>query len=66
MDEKHGEMSKAVEGMKGELESIKSRMDSYEASTAVKKSNDSAFESVETVRKSESIWKGHFLGVQDL
>lgn len=66
MDEKHGEMSKAVEGMKGELESIKSRMDSYESSTAVKKSNDSAFESMETVKKTESIWKGHFLGVQDL
>lgn len=66
MDEKHGEMSKAVDGMKGELESMKARMDAYEASTAVKKSNDSAFESMETVRKSESIWKGHFLGVQDL
>lgn len=66
MDEKNGEMSKAVDGMKGELESMKARMDAYEASTAVKKSNDSAFESMETVRKSESIWKGHFLGVQDL
>lgn len=64
MNEKHGEMTKAIDGMREEMATMKSRMDAYEASTAVKKSNDSAFESVETIKKSDSIWKGLFLGEQ--
>lgn len=64
MDQKHGEMNKAVDGIREELSAMKARMDAYEASTAVKKSNDSAFESMGTMKKSDSIWKGLFLGEQ--
>lgn len=44
---------------------MKSRMDAYEAATAVKKSSDFEAESVEPLKK-QSIWKGHFLGVSDI
>jgi hypothetical protein len=66
MADSHDEMSKSVETLKGTLGALQARMDSYEASTAVKKSNDLDNESMVAIKKSDSIWKGHFLGVQDL
>lgn len=47
------------------MNELKSRMDSYESATAVKKSSDFEAESVEPIKK-QSIWKGHFLGVSDI
>lgn len=66
MAAKQDAVAKSVENLSGALEEMRNRMDSYESSTAVKKSNDLESESFGTVRKSESIWKGHFLGVQNL
>jgi uncharacterized UPF0160 family protein len=59
-------MSKAVTEVTAALGEIRNRMGAYEAATAMKKSNDLDTESFGTVRKTESIWKGHFLGVQNL
>lgn len=58
MADGHEELAKSVE-------SLKSRMDAYESSTAVKKSGDPDG-SMEEVRIQKSIWNGHFLNVQDL
>lgn len=55
----HGEMNKAIEG-------LKSRMDSYESATAVKKSNDLDGSVEKKEIQKTSIWNGHFLNVQDL
>ena len=66
MAHSHDEMSKSVETLKTTLGALQARMDSYESSTAVKKSNDLDNESMVAIKKSDSIWKGHFLGVQDL
>lgn len=66
MSTKHEEMSKAVEDCKRDMSVMKERMDAFETASAVKKSNDLASGSMETTKKSDSIWKGHFLGVQDL
>jgi len=58
MHDSYGEMKKSIED-------LHSRMNAYESSTAVKKSND--FDgSSEEVTLQKSIWKGHFLNVQDL
>ena len=66
MADKHGEMMKAVDGMKQEMDSVKSRMDAYESATAVKKSNDQSNESFGSLKKSEdSFWKGLFLSDQN-
>jgi Zn finger protein HypA/HybF involved in hydrogenase expression len=56
----HGAVQKTVE-------ELSKRMDNYEAATAVKKSNDldGSMEQKE-IKKSNSIWNGHFLNVQDL
>ena len=65
----HGEMMKAMEGMKAEMDTVKSRMDAYETATAMKKSNDQANESFGSLKKSENnddFWKGSFLGINDL
>jgi len=55
----HSELAKTIEN-------LNSRMDAYEASTAVKKSSDldGSMEEVRVLQK--SIWNGHFLNVQDL
>lgn len=55
----HTELAKTIQN-------LNSRMDAYEASTAVKKSSDldGSVEEVRTIQK--SIWNGHFLNVQDL
>lgn len=69
MADKHGEMMKAMEGMKAEMDSVKSRMDAYETATAMKKSNDQANESFGSLKKSDNndgFWKGSFLGINDL
>lgn len=66
------EMRSRISNMQGGYEEVKKsiqdlhdRMNSYESSTAVKKSND--FDgSSEEVTLQKSIWKGHFLNVQDL
>jgi hypothetical protein len=58
-------MHSSYDEMKKSIEDLHSRMNSYESSTAVKKSND--FDgSSEEVTLQKSIWKGHFLNVQDL
>lgn len=69
MSDKHGEMMKAVEGIKSEMDAMGARISACESATAVKKSNDPANESFGTLKKSDNndgFWKGHFLGVQDL
>ena len=58
MADSHDSLCKSVDALQG-------RMDAYEASTAVKKSNDLDGSSEEVVLQ-KSIWKGHFLNVQDL
>lgn len=64
---RHEEVSKAVSEVQNDMKDIKNRMDSYESATATKKSFDLDEESKEIVTKStQSIWKGHFLGVRDL
>lgn len=63
---KHEDLSKAVERLDEYLRTIQNRMDSYEASTAMKKSNDSDNESMVIKKSNDSIWNGRFLGVQDL
>lgn len=66
MADSHTEMMKSVDTVKSTVDALQARMDSYESSTAVKKSNDLDNESMVAIKKSDSIWKGHFLGVQDL
>lgn len=66
MNGKHETMAKAVQELQGAMAEMSKRMDSYEAATAVKKSNDLETESVEIKKNTTSIWKGHFLGVSDL
>jgi hypothetical protein len=69
MSDKHGEMMKAVEGIKSEMDAMGARISACESATAVKKSNDPSNESFGTLKKSDNndgFWKGHFLGVQDL
>lgn len=66
MSTRHEEMSKAVEDCKRDMSVMKDRVDALETASAMKKSNDLASGSMETTKKSDSIWKGHFLGVQDL
>lgn len=63
---KYDSVAKSVGEVQEAMKSISQRMDSYESATAVKKSNDLENESLVSVKKAESIWKGHFLGVQNL
>jgi hypothetical protein len=65
MRSKISNMHSSYDEMKKSIEDLHSRMNAYESSTAVKKSND--FDgSSEEVTLQKSIWKGHFLNVQDL
>ena len=66
MSAKHDEVSKAIEDCKRDMQMMTKRIDALESASAVKKSNDLDSGSMETTKKSNSIWKGHFLGVQDL
>ena len=66
MSARHSGMQKSMEDMGARMDELCKRMDSFESATAVKKSNDLETESFGTVKKTESIWKGHFLGVQNL
>lgn len=59
MADSHEELSKSVG-------TLQARMDAYEASTAVKKSNDLDGSSEEVTTLKKSLWNGHFLNVQDL
>lgn len=59
------ELRTGYEDLTKSVNSLQSRMDAYESSTAVKKSSDSDG-SLEEVKIQKSIWKGHFLNVQDL
>ena len=72
IDEMRGRISKVTEELQSgyenlakSLETLQSRMDAYESSTAVKKSSDLDGSS-EEVKLQKSIWNGHFLNVQDL
>jgi hypothetical protein len=56
----HGAMQKSIDD-------LAKRMDGYESATAVKKSNDlDGLVEQKEIKKSNTIWNGHFLSVQDL
>lgn len=65
MTSRIGKMSEGQEELAKSVQALQSRMDAYEASTAVKKSGDPDG-SMEEVKIQKSIWNGHFLNVQDL
>jgi len=59
------ELSTTCADLSKSVSSLQNRMDAYESSTAVKKSNDPEGAS-EEIKIQKSIWNGHFLNVQDL
>ena len=73
INEMRGKISKVTEDLQAgydnlskSVETLQSRMDAYESSTAVKKSNDLDGSSEEVTTLKKSLWNGHFLNVQDL
>jgi hypothetical protein len=65
MMKSHDDMMKNHTELQSSVEKLYKRMDAYESSTAVKKSNDLDGSS-EEIKLQKSLWNGHFLNVQDL
>ena len=63
--EQHAVLSKAIEDIKGTINSVEKRVDAVESETAIKKSTDLGGSAEVTIKKSK--WNGSFLGsVNDL
>jgi hypothetical protein len=64
LSEKYEALNKTVTDMYGKIDYVDHQLKSFESATAVKKSSDlsGAMENTK-IQKSESIWQGHFLGV---
>jgi regulator of replication initiation timing len=65
MMKSHADMMNSHTELQSSVEKLYKRMDAYESSTAVKKSNDLDGSS-EEIKLQKSLWNGHFLNVQDL
>jgi flagellin-like hook-associated protein FlgL len=65
MAEQYSTLTKAVEDIKGTMDSVQKRVDAVESETAIKKSTDLGGSAEVTIKKSK--WNGSFLGsVSDL
>ena len=65
MAEQYSTLTKAVEDIKGTMDSVQKRVDAVESETAIKKSSDLGGSQGVTIKKSK--WNGSFLGsVSDL
>lgn len=60
MAEQHAVLSKAIEDIKGTINSVEKRVDAVESDTAIKKSYDLGGSQEVTIKKSK--WNGSFLG----